>query len=508
MRSIVTLLTIALCVVAKIATATPVNIAQSELDDILQGFDSATDETKPSNPSNQNSPADELDQLLQGFDDTPAENKTTDSVDDVLQGFSDESSAAVANNGTGAPVIRNWEYHADTTFDLSYNYAHKAPEHGEPDYRGLSALRFQYEPEFKYRFNKHWTSVLSANAFYDFSYGLNGRDQYTTDMLEVYERELELREAYVLGSSPNADVKIGRQIVVWGKSDNIRIVDILNPLDLREPGIVDIEDLRLPVTMTRLDYYFQKWSITGITIHEIRFNKVPVYNSEYYPGTAPAPPEDKPESTPENTEFALALNGYFSGWDLSLHWAQVFDDQAHLEVIAPSAIIQRHSRINMAGAAANVALGNWLLKTELARLTGLKLSNIPGRDFDRFDALLGVEYAGLQDAMLSLEIANRHIFDYASQLMQPPNSMREDNVQYALRYNGSFLHDRLDIIFLSSVFGKHGEDGGFTRLSGEYDVLDDFAVTLGVIDYHSGDNPRFQAISNNDRIFLELRYSY
>ena len=36
--------------------------------------------------------------------------------------------------------------------------------------------------------------------------------------------------------------------------DNLRVTDVLNPMDLRVPGLTDIDDLRLPVTMIKLDY--------------------------------------------------------------------------------------------------------------------------------------------------------------------------------------------------------------------------------------------------------------
>ena len=69
----------------------------------------------------------------------------------------------------------------------------------------------------------------------------------------------------------NFDLKAGRQIVVWGRMDNIRVNDVLNPLDLRIPGLTDIEDLRLPVFMTRVDYYLANIALTGYLIHERRY---------------------------------------------------------------------------------------------------------------------------------------------------------------------------------------------------------------------------------------------
>ena len=39
------------------------------------------------------------------------------------------------------------------------------------------------------------------------------------------------------------------------------MVDVLNPTDSREPGLIDIDDSRLPVTMTQLDYYTGDWNL-------------------------------------------------------------------------------------------------------------------------------------------------------------------------------------------------------------------------------------------------------
>jgi len=179
-------------------------------------------------------------------------------------------------------------------------------------------------------------------------------------------------------SQKSLDIKLGRQIVVWGKSDNIRVTDVLNPLDMREPGLTDIEDLRLPVATSRLDYYIGDWNLTGIVIHEIRFNKSPEYGSDFYPSSTPPPYEDKPGSRCKNTEYAAAINGIFSGWDISFYWADFYNDTPHMELVSagpPPQIEWKHARLKMFGAAFNQALGNWLLKTEAAYIDGFKFFN-------------------------------------------------------------------------------------------------------------------------------------
>ena len=229
------------------------------------------------------------------------------------------------------------------------NVAHDPPEPGQTDWRGLSALRTRLALEWDADLTDSLSIHASGYGFHDFACAINGRDSYTEEVLDAYENELELTETYVL-VSPHAsfDFRFGRQIVVWGSSDNIRVTDILNPLDFREPGLTDLEYIRLPVTMSRLDYYLGAWRLSGVAIHEIRFDKNPPFGSDYYPFQEPLPPEDNPSHGGKNTEWALSLSGTFSGWDMALYAADHFNDRAHLEWIpSPTGAIpvRRHASL-------------------------------------------------------------------------------------------------------------------------------------------------------------------
>jgi hypothetical protein len=114
----------------------------------------------------------------------------------------------------------------------------------------------------------------------------------------------------------NLDFKIGRQIVVWGKSDSIRITDVLNPLDNRTPGLIDIKNLRLGRLMSKLDYYQDNLKISAALLHENRFSKNPKFGSDFKASTDL--PESKPGNNLKNTGIALSLTGEFSGYDLDV----------------------------------------------------------------------------------------------------------------------------------------------------------------------------------------------
>jgi hypothetical protein len=57
----------------------------------------------------------------------------------------------------------------------------------------------------------------------------------------------ELREAYVEYVSDKWDLRVGRQIIVWGKADGIQIIDLISPLYLTEFLARDYDDIRTSV---------------------------------------------------------------------------------------------------------------------------------------------------------------------------------------------------------------------------------------------------------------------
>lgn len=448
----------------------------------------------------------ELNNVLGRFDE---KSETTEEVKDlngILQGFEEKKRAGEEVSEKEAPKKPPfWELRGSLSLGGSYGFAHNPPQPGQADYRELSRLSPDLHLNLDLKLSERWKALISGRAFYDFAYEIKGREQFTDEVLNEYEKEAEFREVYLQGSlHQNLDLKVGRQIVVWGRGDNIRVVDILNPLDLREPGLADIEDLRLPVTMTRLDCYFGQWNVSGIAVHEIRFNKTPVFGSEFYPSDFPLTPEKKPSNTLENTQYGLSLNGIFSGWDISFYASRFFDDQSHVTMVYPLQLERHHSRLTMVGMAISMASGNWLLKSEAAYFDGLEFFALPGEKKSRFDVMGGIEYTGFTDTMISLETVNRHITDFDRRLESPPDDAQEDEFQVALRYSGNFMHDTLHLVLLASRVTV--DDGAFQRISVEYDVTDAFSVKVGLVTYQSGDEGQFRNIGDNDRFFFEAKY--
>jgi hypothetical protein len=494
--SITVVILMALSVFSYPFTGLAQNDSQAKIDDILEGFEDKA-------------PArDDLENLTNGFEDEAVDNvKAPLERDATIEGL-DEETPEETRPSSDEKKAPSWSLEGEFAFTTIYNFS---PDANSP-WRGFSMLRPELELTLKNRFSDKWQGQISARSFYDAIYALQGRDEYTSQVLDEYEMEFELQDTYIQGSiTDHLDTKIGRQIVVWGTLDNLRVTDVLNPLDLRVPGLTDIEDLRLPVTMAKFDYYFGNWDLSGMVIPEVRFSKRPVFGSDFYPAPIPPSPEDKPDNGFANAQYAAALTGVFSGWDIGFYWADIYSDQTYTEPVSSGLteqFVRRHARISMLGTAANYATGNWLLKAEVAWFDGLQYTNTPGVEKNRLDVGGGVEYSGFTEATVSLEAANRHIFDYDSHLELPPDEICENEFQWSLRVTKDFLNDTLTLTLLASTFGIKADDGAFERLEAEYDITDSISIKGGVVFYQSGDKGFFQSVDANDRLFAQLKYSF
>ncbi|MDY6903965.1 MAG: DUF1302 family protein [Thermodesulfobacteriota bacterium] len=489
------------------------------MDAALAGFD-----------DDESAAGDGLDDVLAGFDD---EGGGSGDLGDALSGFEDgggsfDDQTTFTIEDTGAASA--WDFGGSIKLSAVFNVNHDPPEPEWTDHRGLSRMRSELELEVDRDIYKSWQFRISGRAFYDGAYAIQGRDKYTEEVLDVYEDEAEIREAYIQGSLlPALDLKMGRQTVVWGRSENFRVTDVLNPLDSRTPGLVDIEDLRLPVCMTKLDYYVGDFTITGIAIPEIRFNKMPVVGNDFFPLNEAQPDEEVPSPSLSNTEYAMAIKGIFHGWDASLYGAYFFNDESFydplgyeytlVEVISlPGGGVQpiyeqdfvalrRHERLYMVGGAANATSGSWLFKTELAYTGGYKYTSTEDEK-EKLKWLVGLEYSGLKSTTVSLDLLQTWLNDFETRMMVLPDYAVETQFEAALRISRTFLHERLELVFFGLLRGGGGEDGAFERLSASYDFTDRLTGGIGALFYQDGDSITYDNIHDNNRVYLDLTYSF
>lgn len=430
------------------------------------------------------------DALMDGFDDMPSSNvskeeKQSNFVEDTTSTDSAKEGESIIDGFTGK-----------LTQQFTYSYSGNAPHDNFTSFK--SSLLLDYE----HKFENGLRVKVNSRAYYDTIYEMKGRSDFSKDELNELGSEVELFDAYIEGSlTDNLDIKLGRQVLVWGRSDTIRVTDVLNPLDNRRPGMVDIENLRLPVTMAKFDYFIDEWRITPVAILEQRFSKNPPFGSAFNPFPVAAPGNENYS----DITYALSVGAEFTGWDMNVYAARVRDDDGNI-ILSPVPKIA-HEKVTMFGTAINLLTGSWLFKTEFAYFDGLKYTSVPHETFKRKDLLLGFEYNGIIDTVISYDVVGRFIDGYDERLLTELNPLHKQNYQHALRITSNFMNDTLTANYLLSLYGEKLDEGGFQRAWIEYELDEGILANVGLVDYIGG-SPTFDAIEKNDMVFADISYHF
>jgi hypothetical protein len=68
-------------------------------------------------------------------------------------------------------------------------------------------------------------------------------------------REFYVKNTYDLGNGQELFLKLGRQQVVWGRTDLFRVLDVINPVDYSRNNIYDeLQDIRIPMWIGQGEY--------------------------------------------------------------------------------------------------------------------------------------------------------------------------------------------------------------------------------------------------------------
>ena len=176
----------------------------------------------------------------------------------------------------------------------------------------MPGLHYSYTAlnlDMNFWYGDHWKLVVKPFLITDANYTLfAGNEDWRNfapaeDNLEVEDSPHRIfREAYLQYTNPLVQVRFGQQIVGWGESDGLRLMDVINPLDLTRQAILfdeGYELTRIPETMLRFvvtpgalvlgnKRVFSSWSFEGIVAPQIATVRVHLAPDGRYGGTGNA----------------------------------------------------------------------------------------------------------------------------------------------------------------------------------------------------------------------------
>ncbi len=322
---------------------------------------------------------------------------------------------------------------------------------------------------------------------------------------------VELREAYLSYTTENLDLRIGRQIVVWGVADGLRITDCVSPFDYTEFLARDYDDIRMPVNALRAQYTLGSVTLEGICtpIPELCILPTDPNNpwAIHLPGWTDSE-KNRPARTLKNMEYGGRIKASLQGVDFSLALLRTWNKMPAFEIgLAEDGLslitIGQYRRMTMLGADCALPIGELVLRGEVAYNIGEAQSVRVGHKGERrntLNTLVGVDWYAGNDWNISVQYSHKVTPNPGDGL----SAYRHAGLATA-RISKELLQNTLK---LSTFAYVDLADGGlFNRFAATYSLTDQVALSAGY-DYLSGNKGLFAQYRHNDEAWIKLKYSF
>ena len=326
---------------------------------------------------------------------------------------------------------------------------------------------------------------------------------------------ITLREAYLSYANAHVDLRAGRQIIIWGVADALRLTDQISPMDYTEFLAQDYDDIRTPVNAFRLRLVRQAFNVELVCIPVSDFFTLPTDERNPWAAHIDAPmpytfdlDSRKPKTRLRNVEFGGRLSVNLSGIDFSFCGLHTWNKMpAFSYAVDPAGasmtVVGHYRRLTMFGADVSFPVGRFVVRGELAaNLNEVQNaefgSEVQGRNV--FNALLGVDWYAGNDWMLSAQYAHKHVGGSIEGL----SVLRNTGVA-TVRVSKELFRNTLALSSFAYIDVSHG--GVFNRLSCKYDLNDQISLTAGYDCFHA-DAGMFAMYSRNSEVWVKLKYGF
>ena len=402
-----------------------------------------------------------------------------------------------------------------------------------------------------------WSLIAEAHVEYDLLYDVS------SDPFDPVQKE-EYRSQYIPGiqsvskrfslGQMSVSLSTGRQIITWGESDGLSPLDVINPQDQREPGVAELDDMKLAVWLSRVQTSFGAHSIELIVRHEGHYGLLVPPQADYSPFNAIM--ADSSAMLPsmileqiQHKEFRFAheregiskeTQSFFAryqyrgeGFDLGLYAASLLDQQGVLSALDLGSLLDQnrsqfeinydHPRFMLTGVTLALPLGSFLWKGEAVASIDkpvnvgaqAEFSQLEITEVNTLTAVSGLTYSGFTDTTLSLEYQKSFL---VSDTPEKPFFVPPNLDVIALRAQRTFWRERLSASAVFTMIAPQwGEPsqlhqpqrGGLARVDLSYRLRDQVKLGLGYVHYFTGEDfGPFYGLESHDRLFAQLRWDF
>ncbi len=339
------------------------------------------------------------------------------------------------------------------------------------------------------------------------------------------QTDIELRELYVETTFRRTYLTLGKQQIVWGKADGLKVLDVVNPQDFREFILNDFEDSRIPLWALNAEIPIGEAVLQLLWLPDPSYHEIPEDDALYafmIPELSPRVPPGvaldllpirRPRRIISDSDAGVRLSRLWNGWDLTLNYLYHYEDVPvpfRTLSLTPSGplvtVTPEYERTHLLGGTFSNAFGDLTLRGEVGYSTDRHFATRAPTDRDGIVEsgellyVLGFDWYELPETLLSLQIFQSWVVDDESGMI------RDDLVTTA-----TFLAQRramndqlvLEFIWLHNL--DHSD--GLIRPSVVYDLSDELKLRAGADLFYGSRHGLFGQFDRNDRVSLSLEWS-
>ncbi len=436
----------------------------------------------------------------------------------VLMVFCSISFNAWPSETDNEKIFSNIEYSALLETQWAYGISRKSSQ----------KLQFIYEPEINIELPNNQKLTMIGRLRGDIEDNLEPGNPSQTEISPISRRaligdhtDLALREFYYEAAVGDTYLTLGKQQIVWGQADGLKLLDVVNPQDFREFILDDFSRSRIPLWTVNTELSIHDTVLQLIWIPDQTYHALPESNALYAftsPLLVPAAPSgidlnlqsvDKPNRFFTDADYGARLTSFIGGWDLTLNYLYHYNDIPVLfrtltfDPQPTVTITPRYERSHLLGGTFSNAFGNFVLRGEVGYSTD-RYFLAPDRDdrdgvnkSDELAYVIGLDWSGIEDTFLSVQLFQSHLVDNQPELAR---DKVDTTLTFLARHN--FLNDHLvaEVLWIQSA--NNGD--GLVRPKISYEWQDNIKIWAGVDIFFGDQTGLFGQFSSNDRLAVGI----
>lgn len=301
------------------------------------------------------------------------------------------------------------------------------------------------------------------------------------------------------------DISVGRQIVRWGKTDQISPVDNLNPQDLRKFIIPDFEDRKIPNWMVRGRLFSGFLTLEGVYLPFFEPARIDYFGTDwaiFQHVNRLSVHEKEPARNFKNGEGGIRVTKSVAGLDLGVSYLYAWEDLPYFESFPTGGgdVQVAYKRSNIFGFEFETTAGEIGLRGEAAYFDqqSFLTENFTSVTKPILHYVIGADYSSADGWYINLQFSEQRIRAYQEDILcfrksntavsgEVSKEFRRGHFKALLRYNyvlsdkSYYLNPKIICTYftdLDMTIGVNIFGGDTETLLGFYDANDQFYLDL------------------------------